>query len=86
MVGAGAAKTVGGTVTKTVVKEIVKKAAVVGTTEAIGGFAMDVGRQVIVDEKSFDEVDYGQAVKTGAIAGLAGAGGYAVSAAATATK
>ena len=55
-------------------------------TEAIGGFATDVGRQVMVDGKSLDEVDYGQAVKTGAVSGVTGMGGYAVGYAAGAAK
>lgn len=82
----GFAKTVGKVVVKTTVKSVAKKAVATGVTEAVGGFATDVGKQVLVDGKLLDEVDYGQAVKTGAISGLTGAGGYAVSAATSATK
>ena len=55
-----------------------KNALKTGVTEAVMGFAADVGRQIIVDEKDIKEVDLGQAAKTAAVAGISGAVGYTI--------
>ena len=65
------------TVAKVTAKTVAKKAAKTMAMEAAGGFIADVGRQVYVDGKAPEEVDYGQAIKTAAVAGTAGAIGYA---------
>lgn len=65
------------TVVKLTAKTVAKKAAKTMAMEAAGGFIADVGRQVYVDGKAPEEVDYGQAIKTATVAGTAGAIGYA---------
>jgi len=85
-VAGGVAKSAGKAVVKTTVKSVAKKAVTTGAMEAVEGFASDVGRQVIVDGKSLSEVDYEQALKTGAVAGVAGVGGYAIGVAGDAVK
>ncbi|CRZ34850.1 RHS repeat-associated protein [Herbinix hemicellulosilytica] len=76
--GASAAKTTAKTVAKTTAKSVAKNALKTGVTEAVMGFAADVGRQIIVDEKDIKEVDLGQAAKTAAVAGISGAVGYTI--------
>lgn len=65
------------TAAKVTAKTVAKAAAKTIALEAAGGFIADVGRQVYVDGKAPEEVDYGQAIKTAAVAGTAGAIGYA---------
>ena len=62
-----ASKTTGSTT-----KKIVKSAVAAGVSESSSGFATDVGKQIFVEDKKLDEVDYGQAAKTASIAGIAG--------------
>ena len=56
-------------------KKIVKSAVAAGVSESSSGFATDVGKQIFVEDKKLDEVDYGQAAKTASIAGIAGIAG-----------
>lgn len=64
-----AAKATVKTTAKTTAKSIAKTAIKTGVSKATQGFATDVGRQVVVDGKSLNEVDYGQAVQSASIAG-----------------
>ena len=56
--------------TEKTLKTVAKGALKTGVKEGIGGFVEDVGYQVFVEDKSLDEVDYGQAAKAGATAGV----------------
>ena len=58
-------------------KAAVKTVTKAGCVDGAIGFTADVGKQALVEGKSLDEIDYGQAAKTGAISGVAGMGGAA---------
>ena len=58
-------------------KAAVKTVTKAGCVDGAIGFTADVGKQALVEGKSLDEIDYGQAAKSGAISGVAGMGGAA---------
>ncbi len=53
-------------------KKTAKKVTGVVVHDAVSGFATDVAYQKIVEDKSWDEVDYGSAVRSAAVDGLMG--------------
>ncbi len=57
----------------TTVKSVAGKALKTGAISATSGFATDVAKQVIVDDKNLKEVDYKKAETTSAVAGVTGA-------------
>ena len=69
--------TVGKSAAKTTVKSVAGKALKTGAISATSGFATDVAKQVIVDDKNLKEVDYKKAATTSAVAGVTGAIGSA---------
>ena len=75
--GAAAVNTVGKSAAKTTVKSVAGKALKTGAISATSGFATDVAKQVIVDDKNLKEVDYKKAATTSAVAGVTGAIGSA---------
>ena len=67
---------VGGTVKKAkTLKQVATSVLKTGAKEAAGGFVENVSRQILVEEKAFEEVDWGEAKKTAAIAGISGMAG-----------
>ena len=67
---------VGGTVKKAkTLKQVATSVLKTGAAETAGGFAENVGRQTLVEGKAFEEVDWGEAKKTAAIAGISGMAG-----------
>lgn len=65
-------KTVGRQAAKKGTKEVLKKVGKAFLTESVSGFATDVAKQVLVEDKSLKEVDYGQAFETAAVSGVFG--------------
>ena len=61
----------------TTVKSVAGKALKTGAISATSGFALDVTKQVIVDDKNLKDVDYKKAATTSAVAGVTGAIGSA---------
>ncbi len=67
---------VGGTVKKAkTLKQVATSVLKTGAAETAGGFAENVGRQMLVEGKAFEEVDWGEAKKNAAIAGISGMAG-----------
>ena len=69
--GSGAVKAVAKT-GKGAVKEAAKRVVKAGVSEAAAGFATDTAKQILVEGKELQKVDFGQAVKTSAVAGATG--------------
>ena len=69
--GSGAVKAAAKT-GKGAVKEAAKRVVKAGVSEAAAGFATDTAKQILVEGKELQKVDFGQAVKTSAVAGATG--------------
>ncbi len=69
--GSGAVKAAAKT-GKGAVKEAAKRVVRAGVSEAAAGFATDAAKQILVEGKELQKVDFGQAVKTSAVAGATG--------------
>ena len=69
--GSGAVKAAAKT-GKGAVKEAAKRVVKAGVSEAAAGFAADAAKQILVEGKELQKVDFGQAVKTSAVAGATG--------------
>ena len=85
-IGARAAKKASQFAIKQTAKTVARTAVKTGLAESAGGFVADVGKQMAIDGKSLDEVDYGKAAKTAAVAGVTGAIGSTIGSVAKVAK